>query len=190
MHSTHVVYENVWVFLVPFLSEKVPIEIVHFQSFCNNNIRHRRLNYGPISWRFSSVKSLRNNFLCYLIWIVPPYLHFVTDLWWFFFLQHNDFWSNIILNLANGLTNTKISCKKFSWRSNDFICQKKREFNKCRLVLNIEDPYRISAELWKSTLIMAILKVAFFRKYDALFTLPKKCAEIYPEKEILKLSSV
>ena len=33
-------------------------------------------------------------------------------------------------------------------------------------------------------------KVAFFRKYDAFFSLPKKCAENYPEKEILKLRSV
>ena len=30
----------------------------------------------------------------------------------------------------------------------------------------------------------------FFRKYDAFFSLPKKCAENYPEKEILKLRSV
>ena len=35
-----------------------------------------------------------------------------------------------------------------------------------------------------------ILKVAFFRKYDAFFSLPKKCAENYPDKEILKLRSV
>ena len=28
------------------------------------------------------------------------------------------------------------------------------------------------------------VKVAFFRKYDAFFSLPKKCAENYPEKEI------
>ena len=32
-----------------------------------------------------------------------------------------------------------------------------------------------------------ILKVAFFRKYDAFFSLPKKCAKNYPEKEILNL---
>ena len=32
--------------------------------------------------------------------------------------------------------------------------------------------------------------VVFFRKYDAFFSLPKKCAENYPEKEILKLCSV
>ena len=35
-----------------------------------------------------------------------------------------------------------------------------------------------------------LLKVAFFRKYDAFFLLPKKCAENYPKKEILKLCSV
>ena len=34
------------------------------------------------------------------------------------------------------------------------------------------------------------VKVVFFRKYDALFSLPKKCAENYHEKEILKLCSV
>ena len=34
------------------------------------------------------------------------------------------------------------------------------------------------------------LKVAFFRKYDAFFSLPQKCAKNYPEKEILKLRSV
>ena len=34
------------------------------------------------------------------------------------------------------------------------------------------------------------LKVAFFREYDAFFSLPKKCAKNYPEKEILKLRSV
>ena len=36
---------------------------------------------------------------------------------------------------------------------------------------------------------VAKLKVAFFRKYDAFFSLPKKFAENYPEKEILKLCS-
>ena len=30
----------------------------------------------------------------------------------------------------------------------------------------------------------------FFRKYDAFFSLLKKCAENYPEKEILKLHSI
>ena len=30
----------------------------------------------------------------------------------------------------------------------------------------------------------------FFRKYDAFFSLPKKCAENYPEKAVLKLRSV
>ena len=34
------------------------------------------------------------------------------------------------------------------------------------------------------------LKVAFFRKYDAFFSLPKKCAKKYPEKDNLKLCSV
>ena len=34
------------------------------------------------------------------------------------------------------------------------------------------------------------LKFAFFREYDAFFSLPKKCAENYPEKEILRLRSV
>ena len=33
------------------------------------------------------------------------------------------------------------------------------------------------------------LKVAFFRKYDAFFSLPQKC-ENYPEKDVLKLCSV
>ena len=33
-----------------------------------------------------------------------------------------------------------------------------------------------------------VLKVAFFRKHDTFFSLPKKCAKNYPEKEILKLS--
>ena len=36
---------------------------------------------------------------------------------------------------------------------------------------------------------VTILKVAFFRKYDAFFSLPKKCVENYPEKYILKLCS-
>jgi hypothetical protein len=35
-----------------------------------------------------------------------------------------------------------------------------------------------------------IVKVAFFKKYDAFFSLPKKYAENYPEKDILKLCSV
>ena len=35
-----------------------------------------------------------------------------------------------------------------------------------------------------------LLKVAFFRKYDAFFSFPQKCAENYPEKEILKLRPV
>ena len=36
-----------------------------------------------------------------------------------------------------------------------------------------------------------LLEVAFlFRKDDAFFSLPKKCAENYPEKEILKLCCV
>ena len=35
-----------------------------------------------------------------------------------------------------------------------------------------------------------VLKVTFFRKYDAFFSLPKKCAENYPEQEILKLCYV
>ena len=30
----------------------------------------------------------------------------------------------------------------------------------------------------------------FFRKYDAFFSLPKKCAENYPVRDILKLLSV
>ena len=34
------------------------------------------------------------------------------------------------------------------------------------------------------------LKVIFFRKYDGFFSLPKKCAENYPEKVILKLCCV
>ena len=34
------------------------------------------------------------------------------------------------------------------------------------------------------------LKVAFFRKCDAVFPLPKKCAENYPEQEILILCCV
>ena len=32
--------------------------------------------------------------------------------------------------------------------------------------------------------------VFFFRKCDVFFSLPKKCAENYPEKDILKLRSV
>ena len=33
------------------------------------------------------------------------------------------------------------------------------------------------------------LKVAFFRKCDTFFSLPKECVENYPEKEIWKLRS-
>ena len=33
-------------------------------------------------------------------------------------------------------------------------------------------------------------RVGFFRKNDAFFSLPKKCAENYPEKDTLKLRSV
>ena len=44
--------------------------------------------------------------------------------------------------------------------------------------------------LSKRVFIYEVLKVAFFRKYDAFFSMPKKCAENYPEKEILKLRSV
>ena len=44
----------------------------------------------------------------------------------------------------------------------------------------------VSVAIWKES----DLKVVFFRKYDAFFTLPKKIAENYPEKDILKLCSV
>ena len=36
---------------------------------------------------------------------------------------------------------------------------------------------------------LTLLKVAFFRKYNAFFSLPKKCGKNYPEKNILKLRS-
>ena len=36
-------------------------------------------------------------------------------------------------------------------------------------------------------IVMFALKVAFFRKYDAFFSLPKKCAENHLEIKILKL---
>ena len=35
-----------------------------------------------------------------------------------------------------------------------------------------------------------ILKVAFFRNYDAFFSLPQKCTKDYTGKEILKFLSV
>ena len=34
------------------------------------------------------------------------------------------------------------------------------------------------------------LKVAFLRKYDAFFKLPKKCAENYPEKNEIAFCSI
>ena len=37
---------------------------------------------------------------------------------------------------------------------------------------------------------MNTLKVASFRKYDVFFSLPKRCAKNYPEKDILKLCCV
>ena len=82
------VYGNVWGFLVPFLSEKVPIEIVHFQSFCNNNIRHRRLNYGPISQ--VNVKYAQQ-FLVLLDLNFPALFGFCYRSQMIIFLKHNDF---------------------------------------------------------------------------------------------------
>ena len=49
-----------------------------------------------------------------------------------------------------GLTNMKISCSLFFQEDLMILSVKKREFNKCRLVLNIETPHRIPAEYDKA----------------------------------------
>ena len=62
----------------------------------------------------------------------------------------------------------------------NFLCEKSLEYLFLR-----DDGTGLSKKLNKP-----LYRLLFFRKYDPFFSLPKKCAKNYPEKDFLKLGSV